>query len=270
MTEYVALNRTEHTTQGWRKAQTLGFAMSQSSLPVLLDELPRLIPTLPLAFIAHPANDGPQRFELHALFSITAGVNLYVTQDGRWLGGYLPSAFRGYPFRLLPNQNDGRLMLCFDRASELMTDTPELDGTPFYTADGEVSKPLQDVLNFLNLCEKSRQQTQQAVDLLARHKLIVPWSIRVNNSDGEPQEVPGLYRVDESALRELNGDALHALQQGNALTLAYAQLFSQHRLQSFGRLYELHQQAAENRPAEWDGDLDAFFDGEDDTLKFDF
>jgi hypothetical protein len=50
---------------------------------------------VPLAFARHQ-----DRFLLVAVLSLTPGFNLFVSPTGQWLGRYVPSVFRGYPFRL--------------------------------------------------------------------------------------------------------------------------------------------------------------------------
>lgn len=270
MSQYFALNKTAHHAHGWRKAPSLSFAAGQSVVAVQLEELPHLIPTLPLAFLPHPANDGVQRFQLVALLSLTPGLNLYLTPDGRWMGGYVPAAFRGHPFRVLPDQRSGRSLLCFDADSGLLTEQPELDGQPFFDADGRLTPPLQAVLKFLRLCEQGRRATQQAVDLLSAQGLIVPWPVRMNQGDTDTTPVSGLYRVDESALRKLAAPALKAMQDGNALALAYAQLLSQHRLSHFGKLYALSAKLQRPDAAPAEQDIDALLGDLDETLKFNF
>jgi len=58
MTHYTPLTKTKHANKGWRKAESLAFAAEQSAVPVLLDELPHVTPTLPLAFLQHETDDG--------------------------------------------------------------------------------------------------------------------------------------------------------------------------------------------------------------------
>ena len=270
MTQYIPLSKTEHATQGWRKADSFQFAAEQSAVAVMLDELPQLIPTLPLAFIRHPSDDGSARFELMALLTLVPGQNLFVAPNGRWLGGYIPAEFRGYPFRLIPEQSSGRPVLCLDRDSGLISDNPAADGEAFFDAEGELSPAMQRVLNFLNQCERSRGLTQATVDILAQHQLIVPWPIKLNSGAEKSNEVKGLYRIDEDALRSLSGEALQALARTNALSLAYAQLLSQHRLQGLARLYELHARAKQAETDLTKEDVEGLFSTQDDTLKFDF
>lgn len=270
MTHYIPLTKTKHTGKGWRKAESLAFTAEQSAVPVLLDELPHLIPTLPLAFLQHATDDGSKRFELVALLSVTPKLNLFVAPNGRWLGGYIPADFRGYPFRLIPEQSSGKHVLCFDKDSGQLSEQPDADGEAFFDAEGNLSPSMQNVMSFLQQCEHSRQLTQNAVNSLTQHELIAPWSIKVNASGDDSNEVQGLFRIDEAALRNLDGDVLKALSDSNALSLAYAQLLSQHRLQGLSKLYDLHARAKAAQTSLSEDDVEGLFGAQDDTLKFDF
>jgi hypothetical protein len=270
MTRYIPLTKTDHSHQGWRKAESMAFATEQSAVPVLLDELPHLIPTLPLALIQHKTDDGSSRYELVALLSVTQKLNLFVAPNGRWLGGYIPAEFRGYPFRLIPEPSSGRHVLCFDKDSGQLSEQPQADGEAFFDAEGNLSPSMQKVMNFLKQCEHSRQLTQNAVDALTQHGLIMPWPIKLNAGEADTNEVNGVFRIDEAALRNLNGDALKALSDANALSLAYAQLLSQHRLQALSKLYDLHARAKAAQAALSETDVEELFGAQDDTLKFNF
>jgi hypothetical protein len=111
--------------------------------------------------------------------------------NGRWLGGYIPAEFRGYPFRLIPEQSSGQHVLCFDKDSGQLSEQPQADGEAFFDAEGKLSPSMQKVMNFLKQCEHSRQLTQNAVDALARHGLITPWSIKLNAGEADTNEVNG-------------------------------------------------------------------------------
>jgi len=116
--------------------------------------------------------------------------------------------------------------------------------------------------------------TQHAVDLLAEHELIEAWPLNIQNAEGESQPVSGLFRIKEAALKGVTADALKTLQEGNALSLAYAQLFSQHRLKSFSRLYDLRKKLLESKKNKPNGkpeeiSIDEIFgETNDDLIRF--
>jgi hypothetical protein len=72
-----------------------------------------------------------------ALQGLENGKNLFVAPDGRWLGGYIPAALRGYPFKVLQdNSEPPRHFLCFDEESDLLVDATEPNSQPFFKEDG--------------------------------------------------------------------------------------------------------------------------------------
>lgn len=268
MARYLPVSKDSLQGQGWRKYASYAFAARDTAVPIQLEELAHALPTLPLAF-RRLKEDGP--FELVALFSLHPELNLFVHPEGRWLGGYIPAYYRGYPFRLIPAESSDSLLLCFDADSGLLADEPSAEDTPFFAPDGTPSPLVQQVLTFLEKYESNRIATQRAVNLLAEHNLIAPWQVQVaDKNGGEPVMREGLFRIDEAALRSLTGDALKKVQSSNAMHLAYAQLFSQHRMGNFTKLYELHQQLrAQQQPKDL-VDADFVFGRTDENVKFNF
>jgi len=263
MPRYLPLDARLHRDHAWLPFADYAFAANDTLVPVVAEELGQLLPTLPLAFQRRDADDGaPARFELVAVQSLTPRLNLMVHPDGRWLGGYIPAHYRGYPFRLLPVGDDQRLALCIDLDSGLLLDTAEDQGTPLFTPEGQPSEPLARIMAFHEKLEKNRRLTQLAVEVLAQRELICAWPLKLG--EGDEQHVDGLYRIDEAALNALPAEQLGKLRQGGGLAIAYAQLFSQHRLSQLSRLYRLRERFANTTP-----DIEALF-GEDDDLQFDF
>jgi len=271
MTHYIALSKTAHQSMGWRKAPSLSFAATESVVAVLLEEVPHLVPTLPLAFIQRGAADGSSNaYELVALLSLSPGLNLYLSPDGRWLGGYLPAALRSYPFRLLQDNESERVLLCFDQDSGLMSSLPDAAAQSFFDTEGKMTPGLENLVTFLKLYEQGRQLTQVAVNLLAEHNLIVPWSVSVGDGGGQSARVNGLHTIDEQAVKNLDSSTLKLLMDGNALSLAYAQLFAQHRVQNLSRLYDLRKAFKDGEPIAVDKVAEDLLSAHGDTLKFQF
>lgn len=270
MDRYIALNAEQHQQLGWHGIDSLKFAAKTDTAPVLLEELPHLIPTMPVAFLELPATDTtPARFEAVALLSLIPDHNLFVAPNGRWMGGYLPAALRAYPFRLLPRKDKEGLALCFDQTSGLLTDQPT-EEQRFFKPDGKPSDKLNALLGFMQQCEAGRARTRQAVSLLAKHNLIKPWSLKLATEKGQNAQIKGIYRVDEAALNSLSAEALKELQEGQALALAYGQMLSQQRIKGFQKLYQLHTKLEEHAQSVSEEDVAEYFEGKDDTLSFNF
>ena len=61
---------------------------------------------------------------------------------------------------------------------------------------------------------------------LHEHGLLAPWKLAFDTGGPPEQASDGLWRVDETALRNLGAEALHSLMQHGALALAYGQLYA--------------------------------------------
>lgn len=267
MPRYVALSKSTHRHAGLVPAG-LSHALGQAAVPVVAEELPHLMPTMALAFVPSSAQQG--ELELVALQSLQAGVNVYVHTNGRWIGGYQPAWYRAHPFKLLPDETSQRQVVCIDEeAAALELDASE-GATRLFNDEGEPTQRLKDTITFLEKVGNAQTLTQRLVNQLHQAGVIVPWQVTARHPESEAgRQVPGLHHIDETALKALAPETLAELAQSGALTVAYSQLLSEHRLKGLERLYQLRN-AAEHEAAKDDVDLDELFDGGDDDITFNF
>jgi len=146
----------------------------------------------------------------------------------------VPSAFRGYPFRLARAEAQDDLILCVDEDSGLVSGD-KAAGEPFFDDNGEITQPVKDVLDFLNQVERNRAVTETAVAGLAEAGLITEWPLKIKDQDQE-KPVTGLFRIDEPKLNTLDDDRFLKLRKAQALPIAYAQLLSMNNIQVFAQL----------------------------------
>ncbi|MFT6591866.1 MAG: hypothetical protein ACI9I0_001989 [Rhodoferax sp.] len=236
MPNYQAITRENHTDKRWQRYTTYDHALTDSIVPLTTTELPKAVMTLPVGFIEQ---DGA--FVLAAVLGLQPGKNLFVGPQGRWVGNYIPAAFRSYPFRLA-STSEGQQVLCIDEDSGLVSEDPT--GERFFNEGGEPAQATLDILNFLNQLEQNRVATAAACAVLHQHQLIRPWPVTLKTETGE-QAVTGLFQVDEAALNQLPADALLAVRQAGGLLLAYCQLLSMQHLPLLGELAAAHAKAAE-------------------------
>lgn len=274
MPNFQVISKTAHAGKHFVRPQSYGFAACDALVPIVLQELAKACMVLPTAF-AQPNG----RWEPVAVQGLRPGQNVWVAPDGRWLGGYIPAAYRGYPFALLAN-SQGQSVLCMDMDSGLLRDA---EGEVLLDKEGKPSQALNEVLEFLQQVAHNRVPTQTACDLLAQHQLLQPWALRVQTDEGE-KPVQGLFCVHEEALRQLEAGALKALQQCGALQLAYMQLLSMQHIAKLGELTKMHAQWAQAQarqeeekqrqaqatplPVNKNGELDLEFLNQGGTLSF--
>ena len=229
------ISRERHAQQRWQRHTSYAFSAHEALVPLAAAELSTAAMGLPLAFIEQQGAFVPV-----AVLGLQAGSNLLVGADGRWAGAYIPAALRGYPFRLAHTE-DGQQVLCIDEESGLVTAGP--GGERFFNDDAQPAQATLDILNFLTQIGQSRAAAAVACAALARHQLIRPWPITLQNDGGE-QQIDGLFQVDEAALNQLAGEALQELARAGALAVAYCQLLSMQHLPLLGQLARARAQAA--------------------------
>jgi len=248
-----------HKERRWRRYSSYHFAAGDALIPLVVQELPKAVLSLPLGFVSHGNEVTPV-----AVQGLHPGKNLLVGPEGQWLGGYIPAAYRGYPF-LLARTGDGREVLCIDEESGL---TASDEGELFFGDDGQPAPALAGVLDFLTQVAANRQATIRICSLLQQLQLIQPWPITVKDHSGE-KNITGLWRVDETALNGLSDADFAALRRGGALPVIYCQLLSMQHLPRLGQLAAAH--AKHHAPLDLSSlDIEALFGGGDDTIKFTF
>lgn len=255
-----AVSRERHAKRRWQRYANYKFTAADALTPLVVQELPKAMLSMPIGFLA--AQDA---FVPVVIQGLKPGKNLFVALDGRWVAGYVPAAYRGYPF-VLANTEDGKQVLCIDEDSGLLAD---IGGEPFFGEDGQPAKAVSDVLAFLNQIAANRIATQRICALLQQHDLIQPWPIKLQGEEGE-QNVEGLYRIDEAKMNQLPAEAFMALRDAGALLLAYCQLLSMQHLPMLGQLVAAHAQADAQAAAPLPmigGDLDLSFMSDGGTLK---
>jgi len=243
------------------RTKSYAFAATDALAPLVAKELPKAALSLPIGFFAEG-----NEFALVAVLGLQTGKNLFVSLDGRWIGGYIPALFRGYPF-LLANAEDGRQVLCINDAHGSIS---EVEGEPFFDEASQPSQAVKDFLDFLNQVTSNRLGTMQIIKVMQQHQLIVPWPIKLKGADQTEQTLKGLYRVDESALNLLSMEAFDEVRRSGALPLIYCQLLSMQNLPMLGKLALAHQEAEQMAalPKTEAGEIDMSFLADDMTISF--
>ena len=262
MPDFHLITRERHGHQFWSKHTGYSFAAGDALCPLVAQELPKTVSSLPIALILEG-----EHFVPVAIQGLEPGKNLCVGGDGRWLTPYIPSHYRSYPFRMLPTEN-GEHVLCIDESSGLVSDN---SGEPFFKEDGTPAQSIVEILNFFNQIEANRQLTRSICIVLQQHGLIQPWPITVQGEQGE-QQVEGLFRIDERALNDLTAEDLAAVRDAGGLTVAYCQLLSMQHLATLGTLAQAHAEAKKDQLAQEalakNGELHLGFMNDSGTFSF--
>jgi hypothetical protein len=271
MAQFIPVSKTSHAASAWLRPPHYGFSAGFDVVSLLADEMAQMLPALPLAFKRRENAAANAGYQLVALFSPLAGRNLFVKPDGSWLPDYVPILLRAYPFCLLTAAQSGERVVCFDRASGLLTDAGTPGSIRFFTEVGEPGPEFTAIIGLLQHYEQRRALTQRAVDTLAELNLITPWNLVVKDESGREQEgAVKVCKIDGAALQKLPADQLVQLHACGALMIAHAQLLSEPRVQHFGQLLQKQISA---QPPQTNlappTNLDALLASRSDMLRFD-
>jgi hypothetical protein len=223
MPKFVAITGAQFSSKSWKRNSSYAFAAKFNTVPVVLAELGKLLPTLPMGFL-----QTGDSFQLVAITALQPEVSFFVAPDGRWLGEYIPAILRSHPFALATPEGQSEAILCVDESSGLVVEKGQSQpgqGEPFFEESGTPSQAIKDILDFLSNIERNRVLTSGAVNALRAAGLIQPWPLKTV-LDGKSVEISGLFCIDEALLNALDADLLGGLRSTGALALAYAQLFS--------------------------------------------
>lgn len=230
---YVPVTKEAFAQRYWQKFTSYAFAAQINSVPLVAAEMARASIAMPVAFIQQQ-----DRYLLVGIMSLSPKTNLFVGPKGHWLGRYVPADLRGYPFRLIRNQDDAAI-LCVKDDSGLIADT----GEPIFEETGELTQPVQSMLQFLGKLEESRRVTQKAVAMLAEAGVIIPWNEKTHGIS-----IQGLYGIDEQGLMKLADQTFLKLRKAGALHIAFAQLISTGNIPLLGTLQKRREQLATTQP----------------------
>lgn len=217
MTSIVPISFEKFSNRRWQRFTKMDFAANDTTSLLTAQEVPNAILSMPIGFIQQGG-----AYRLVALQGLKSNSNLFIDDNGRWRGGYMPHCYFCYPFVLIKDKNDTQI-LCIDEESSLITSNNE--GEEFFDSNKKPTKLVSDVLTFLSGYSAQTNLTQKICDLLSQNKLIKPWPIKVETNTGEIL-LEQFFCIDEERLNKLSATALKELRNDDALIVAYAQLFS--------------------------------------------
>jgi len=233
--DLMPLNSRDHANWKSRTTENAKWMVNQHAVPLTAEEFVHAARHYPVIF---STSDQPVPL---ALMGLNEDINLFVDENGKLFDQnvYVPAYARRYPFMLAKLQPDSdELSLCFDPTSDLVGDLDEgnalFDGT-------EPSETTKGMLEFCKSFEEAGIRTQQFVDELNKHGLLMDGEVSIQQpGNDQPFIYRGFKMIDQEKLRDLRGDVLRTMNQNGMLALIYAHLFSlDHMSEIFGRQVQL-------------------------------
>jgi hypothetical protein len=215
----IPLSREAHAGMRLRPLSSFAFAREMPVVRILAGEVAQVAPNFAIVFLKE--NDA---FVPFALMGLAQGQNLFVSDEGRWLGLYVPAILRRYPFMFARAGEGTESQPVLMVEQEMLS--PDEGELLFGDQGGEPSGPVARAIQFLTEVEVRAAQTTTLVKSMADLDLLDPLPLQVVEEGGEPKSLGGLFSINEAKLAALADDAFLALRRSGALTFAYAQMFS--------------------------------------------
>lgn len=197
-----------------------GFASQQHLTAIALPEFPKASALYPIFFVKKPEAD---KFFPVMLLGTDPGENLFVNADGTWqAGGYIPVAFRRYPFVLVQGEVQGDYSVWMDDNPVLLD--PE-NGVELFTTEGVETEFMVKTKEFLVQLLQSEMLTEKFCDKIIELDLLVPGSLEIRLGT-DVKSFPGAFIIDEKRLNALSETAFATLREHGFLGAIYAHLLS--------------------------------------------
>lgn len=193
----VLLNSEAHQNLKFTPVSNYKHAENMGSALLLGHEFMMVAKEYPIVFV----KDAQDNWDSVALLSLKSDTNLFVGQNGEWLGQYVPAVFRRYPFILTQAEGQEDYSVCYDEASGCFN---EKSGNPLFTQKGEQTDTLKNVLTFLNEFQSNYQTTQSFIAKLKELDLLKNIEGTFSIKDGEKFTLTGMWVIDEPKLAELD------------------------------------------------------------------
>ncbi|MEP1445160.1 MAG: SapC family protein [Paraglaciecola sp.] len=191
-----------------------------SSIPVLVNELEKLVLDYPIFFIK---DNETGQFGLHVLTGFYPEQNLYIN-NGLWNSIYLPLNISRQPFLLGKNDdntaNQTVPILINRQSSRINTHS----GHAIFESDGRLSHYMEQVKIDLNRIFRGAPATQSFIQFVSQHGLIESVNLDIQFANGKSECFQGLYTANCHKINQLK--ETHILDGARNGYLAYMTLIS--------------------------------------------
>lgn len=213
-----ALNRDEHKSLKLAGLNNSEFAASTHLVPLAGLEFFQAARHYPIVFIGEGENAMPI-----ALLGLKEGHNGYVGADQQWAeNAYVPAFVRRYPF-VLAQDGAENFTVCFDAAYPGWN---EAEGRELFTAEGQNSEFLEEMIQFLQNFTAEMERTRRFVAKLNELDLLAPRSLKLSHTSGESFVLSDFVAVDEEKFLGLADEHVLDLHRSGFLGWIYAHLTS--------------------------------------------
>lgn len=209
------------------------FAAKTNAIPLLVDEFPMAAAHYPIVFAA-----GDQPVPA-VVVGLKQDDNLFLDEDGMWLGGsYLPAYVRRYPFLLMDDADKKQYVLCVDETSDMLS--PKGDYELF--KDGKPTSFTQSAMNFCATLRQQGEATDEFVKTLKEYNLLMANDAQIDMPDGSKIQLAGFQVIDPKKFDLLPDSVYLNWRRRGWIGLIYAHFLSSNRWQSLVALSSMREE----------------------------
>ena len=222
----VPVNHARHGGWSVEVGGDYGFSRNLNSVPIMAAEFARAASEYPIVFAG--TNEA---FMPVVIVGMRGNENLYVNDQGKWLGRYIPAFIRRYPFVFASGDDGSTLTLCIDEAFTGFNQDGR--GERMFDTEGKPTSYVQNVVRFLQGYQAEFERTRAFCKKLQTLDLLEPMQAEVTTDAGQFLTLAGFSALNRSRLKGLPGDTLLDMVKNDELELTFTHL---HSLQNFDAL----------------------------------
>ncbi len=208
-----------HKDLSVKAGTTYDFARSVNSVPLTAIEFAQAAAEYPIVFAGNEEAVMPA-----VVLGAQQTENLFVGENGEWLGKYVPAFVRRYPFVFSTDKSGKTFILHIDE--EFKGCNREGRGERLFDNDGEQTQYLKNVLNFLQDYQARFQRTKQYCDRLKSLDLLQPMQAQFNLNTGEKRSLSGFMTINREKLKSISAEDLQNMFNNDELECTYLHLHS--------------------------------------------
>nr|CRH05383.1 putative SapC family protein [Candidatus Magnetococcus massalia] len=214
-----------HKDYKLKPLNNITFAKEIQSCPVADMEFFPCAQSHPILFTS--LEDGGDGMAM-ALMGIESQKNSYVNDDGQWEAGtYLPAFLRRYPFIMMKDDKNDRMVVALDMDFEGVN---QEEGQALFAEDGEPTEFMNGAMKFMQDYFVAIQRTQNFIKRLDELELLEDANFNWEYQ-GKKSTFTGFKRINEQKLDSLEEDVQLELFKSGYYKLIVAHLISLRKFQ---------------------------------------
>jgi len=225
----VPISQEEHGGMFLDRVDNFSYAKDLGFVYVFCMEFIRAAKEYPIVF----SIAGNEVFPV-AMLGLRNNQNVFLDDEGNWLGDYVPAYIRRYPYILMKVPDSSEHVMCIDR------DFPGLNtegrGERLYNEDGTDGPGIEHAKKFLVTFQKNINITAAFCKRLQELDLLVPMP-PPSGAKRKRVDLEGFGIVDRNRIFDLEDEKLVDMLRNDDMELIYMHLFSANLLTYFYKKY---------------------------------